>query len=528
MKLDPWAYLTHHALMALAVFVAFWIAIEAYRALAQRTEKDFLRGWILSAAIATTVVGYGLWYLRFGETVSVQRGLGWDGIHFAAYAKDFTRLVIERGVSAYHAQKLLPPLIVHGLLKLFGKAGTDQEIILFFRGLTIIELGASAVMWGVIARTLKLSRGAEVFGAISLFANYAFLKFYYYDAVLVDASGFFLGVLMCAAFVTGRGWLLLLASTLGAFVIPSYTLVTGILLFIFPRTEHANAERYTRLRNISGGAVAAILAVLVANKALALHHAGRLINNDASQINVDLVPLSVLALVAMLVAVWGPLVALIPAPRELWQQTKCLRIPIGVALFFGVRYAIAQIGAHPPPGSPGIETTPEAHIFCILLESIAKPLISLVSHVVFFGPLFLVFVLLRRQTLRIMWSHGAGLAGVFFLFTFFAIDSESRHLVHLVPFLTMVTAQALDEKKLATRSFNLIYLAGALVLSKAWMVCELPPIGSGTSPFSWQRIFMNLGPWMSLESYGIQGAAALLTLVVLRVALRERRGSSYG
>jgi len=521
MKLDPWAYLTHHASIALVAFVAAVIFAELYRWIARATGRDVLHGKALSITIAAFVAGYGIWYLKYGETVSVQRGLGWDGIHFAAYAKDFSRVVGERGVSPYHAQKLLPPLLVHGLLRLTGKVGTDQEIIFFFRALTIAELTGAALLWGVISRNLHFSRKTEIFGAISLFANYAFLKFFYYDAVLVDASGFFLGMAMCAAFVTRHSWAMLVASLLGAFVIPSYTLVTGLLLFVFPRRDEPSGETYTKVRSIAGYAAALIAALLVAEKAIALHHAGRLITNDASQINPDLLPLSAVALVLMLASLWGPLVSLLPHPLALIRETKWLRVPIAIALFFGVRYAIAKIGAHPPPGSPGIETTPEAHIFCILLESIAKPFISLGSHVVFFGPLFLAFILVRRDALKNVWAHGSGLAGVFALFTFFSIDSESRHLVHLIPFIAMVTATAIDRKKIATRSFTYIYLVSALMLSKAWMVCESPPIGSGTSPFSWQRIFMNLGPWMSLESYGIQMAAIAVAFGALWMASRR-------
>jgi hypothetical protein len=70
-----------------------------------------------------------------------------------------------------------------------------------------------------------------------------------------------------------------------------------------------------------------------------------------------------------------------------------------------------------------------------------------------------------------------------------------------------------------------------IVGSRAWISLESPPLGklpdgANAWPYhywTWQRFFMNLGPWMTLESYAWLGAMALVCLLALRWALRRAR-----
>src|SRR5260221_10409088 len=71
------------------------------------------RAWVDRIVMPLIVLAYDLGYLEWGEKVSHQSGFGWDGIRFAAWAKDFHKLVLVDRVNHYYLQKSLPSAVVH-------------------------------------------------------------------------------------------------------------------------------------------------------------------------------------------------------------------------------------------------------------------------------------------------------------------------------------------------------------------------------------------------------------------------------
>jgi hypothetical protein len=123
----------------------------------------------------------------------------------------------------------------------------------------------------------------------------------------------------------------------------------------------------------------------------------------------------------------------------------------------------------------------------------------LVAHTLYFGPVVLVALLGWRAVGRTIGEFGPAPVLLLALALVLSLDSESRHLVNLVPLVVPFVAKAVDEQRPSTKAVA-GFAVWSLLVSKAWLV-----IGSDTSLY-----FLTEGPWMTHAQYAVQGALLLL------------------
>jgi hypothetical protein len=494
-----------HVRVAVAVSAALVVLVVAVWALSARWRA--LRHPLVDRIVMPLVVlAYGVGYLRWGEKVSHQGGWGWDGIRFGAWAKDFYKLVLVDRVNHYYLQKSLPSAVVHYAMRAVGASRSDANVI---RAFTILDIGCwtlVAVVWVRIAKMLALSRAAAWFGFVVLFVNHAALKHYFYNAVLVDSSGLLIAALMFHAYLARRPWLILPLAFIGGFVIPGLLPSLGGILVLFGRTDARTSPRPT-----VGLAIALGGALVVAQRALGIFDEAYPIVNGAEQVLATLLPLSVTALVVFLVLLCAPLASYWPGPRELWRAFQ-LRWIIAIALvFWGVHATVDHYK------NALVDVTPDAHYRTVLLLGIAKPLVSLVAHTAFLGPAILLSIVLRWPLARSLSKLGPGAMLATAAGFVLAIDSESRHILFFMPIFATGLALAFERIGGARRPGAVLFVAViAVVLSKAWLPLETPPLAWNLD----ERLFMSLGPWMTMSAYGMQGAATLVAGILFYRALR--------
>lgn len=148
--------------------------------------------------------------------------------------------------------------------------------------------------------------------------------------------------------------------------------------------------------------------------------------------------------------------------------------------------------------------------------SIAKPGVFLISHVSYFGPSFLLILVCLRNGLGRCAEIGAGLHACVLLALFFALDSESRH--HSFSYPLIVAAVCLAARALASpKRILAAFAAASLVGTKLYFPLDVAASDfKPTAAFPAQWFFMNFGPWLSWEGFGITlGVAAAVTLIVL-------------
>ena len=146
----------------------------------------------------------------------------------------------------------------------------------------------------------------------------------------------------------------------------------------------------------------------------------------------------------------------------------------------------------------------------MLFQSINSPFKPLISHFIYFGPLFIAaLVLLFRPTDSTRLHYPVKIAILGFL-PILAIGSETRQWVALLPFLAAFVAQSGITSKM--RKLILVFSV-LLALPLFWLAGSVEKAVSLKLPMTeplWQLYFGRHGPWMSYTTYLISGALMLV------------------
>src|SRR5579862_9541368 len=123
-----------------------------------------------------------------GERVAVNGGLGWDGVIYAGWAKDFHEEVFVKRVDPYYIQRILPAAVVHYSLRGLQVARTPENILAAFGLLNVALITLIAWLWCRIARELAISPAGRWLGFVGFFVNYIILKHTFFCPVTTDVA----------------------------------------------------------------------------------------------------------------------------------------------------------------------------------------------------------------------------------------------------------------------------------------------------------------------------------------------------
>jgi hypothetical protein len=452
---------------------------------------------VLTAVLA--VVG-----ILIAEKITIADGFGWDGVLYGTFAQDFWGSA-RAGISQYHVGRLAPSFVVHYALQAFSVPFTKANTLLGFEILDALLLIGSAWLWTRVARRLRLGPIGLWFGFIGAFANFFPLKHVSFYPAQTDVAAYFLGWAMLAAYLRGSVWLLIVSTMVGRFTWPT-ALPLGAILLLFPRSQDAGSNDQ-RASNSSLSWRAGVLAVLPAlgvgacvvhlmARNIQLLNKSLMVSNHITDIFRPAWPLSLACSCAFLTAALFLLLRNSQALLEFRTYLKFLaRWSTYAKLAFLVGLAMASkllaTGVPDPMSVSG-------WIQLSAWSSAIAPLKFLVAHADYYGPTVIVLVLGWRAVARTMGEAGPALTLVAVLAILMSLDSESRHLVNLIPFLVAFAAKAVDTQGPSKRTLG-IFAVLSILASRVWLV-----IGNDVWLF-----LSNFGPWMSLERYALDSAVLL-------------------
>ncbi len=156
--------------------------------------------------------------------------------------------------------------------------------------------------------------------------------------------------------------------------------------------------------------------------------------------------------------------------------------------------------------------------------STAKPAISLLAHVLFFGPIVIVMALRWRQVCTLFHQQGMGVTLTTLLALTVAIGSESRQSFTFAAILLPFGIKLVDDLRLP-RPTLLALAAVSLFYSKLWLTIDGGLRGK-SQEFPTQSLFLTGGPWMSPMMYLIQAACVVVTALWIKRQLDERASGS--
>jgi hypothetical protein len=462
------------------------------------------------------MLAIGLVNILFAERLTVNNGLGWDGMFYGAWAKDFHQAVIVHGIPDYYTQRFLPSAIVHYLMRLFRMPFDDPHVMLAFDFYNLALLALCSYVWGRTADRLSISVRGKWFGFCFLFLSYAILKNNFYHSVLTDTSAFTLGLLTFYFFLANNVIGMLIVILLGGFTWPTVP-VFGALLLVLPRSSLPEGRAPYRLNLWLAAGVS--LLCLGAILRLTDHRLAERIALFPGILRIDtaVIYLSIAGVVGYLF--FGLLRLLdhrgIFDVRYLLRSVKWRR----VAAVIPVLAVIVIVRKLLSSGELAGWTTNSSFVIYTLLCSLTDPLIFLVAHAVYFGPAIILLALFWKQFCKSLGSYGPGLIGFMLLNLVLSINPQSRFQINAAPVILILLVSLFDRALLKYQSL-VYWCLLSLFYSKVWYKFNTAPqIYDGTMTsllnFPLQHYFMSSGPWMSQRMYYIQGGIVLLTGIVL-------------
>ncbi len=448
--------------------------------------------------------------LLLSRSIPENGGLGWDGWGYAKWIRDFDWEVMTKGLDSYYIQRLLPPMLVRGALLLLGISLTDSHIVSAYLGMNCLALVGVAYIWGLIAERLKLSVPLQWLGCVALFLNFGVGCMAFFNPVLTDFLSLLVGTLQLYFALQGMSGALLTTSAVGGFIWPT-ALFAGVVLFLFHdpnrKPQKSPLPKFKFDLPVIGPAV------------LLLFFSYRYLRSwppfEHSALNNFSFAMFVVQLLACSLCFFSK-----ASIRDLWDRIKSKKVLIALVLVFAMsklRYSLSnhQINA----------LGYSAFLMQILKSAIRLPALTIVSHVVYFGPVLLLPLIWGRAFIKEAHREDFGL---FFLFaSLILLNTESRLSINFLPFIIAFAMKSLEGANWKKAHYA-FFITLTLLFSKVWLPLASLWVDSPVAKeiqyeFPAQWYFMTFGPWMSLTSYAIQGAAVLGTLVCLYLISGRRQ-----
>jgi hypothetical protein len=456
----------------------------------------------------------------FGEKIGSNDSFEGDSRLYGPWAKDFSDKVCWRKLDEYRIQRILPSAVVHYSLRLLGLPLTNRAIRDAFVVLNLLTAAATAYAWCVTAESLGLNLQGKCLGLVGLFGNFFALKWSSYHSILTDMPAYLTGMLTVCFFVRRSRLGLALTALVGAFVWPT-AVALALPLLLFPRPLAGTAPFREAKR--WPGAIGVVAAGTFLLYTINLLGHGYVIPFGAEQPLVPWLPLSFL--IAALYLGLG-LRSLLSAdflvlPSAWARSFDGPGALLAVAVFLVVRglYALLSNGQHSYDLMHRLEFT--------VATGVAKPAAFFLANLVFYGPFFVLALILWPRVRRLIHGYGPGPTLCALLGLGLGLCSEPRSLLNLYPLLVLFVVLAsitLSPRRGAVAALVIV----ALVSSKVWW-----PINSGTltgypSEFPHQTLSMSYGPYMTPESYWVQMAISLIAGGLLYVLWRPTRSAEPG
>jgi hypothetical protein len=465
--------------------------------------------------------------LLFAERILLSEGLGMDGTNYGAIAADIRGEVFERGVNEYYLQRAVPSAIVHYGLRLFGRPTDFAHVVTGFQWYELALLVLVAVMWKPIADELRLGVTARWLGFVGLFVNYANLKHSFYMPVFTDVTAFALGALYLACWLKRRQWELLAVTLLGAFCWPIAAL-SGAILLAFPRGS-VPAPRDLRSRWPTILALGIAAALLAGFSYMYFVRGLRKVGQGPTIPPIEaLVPIAMLAYGAWTFGAYRALLGRV-TPAWALRVVRGMRVVHVVTAITAVVIPALVIRALAAPDEPILGT--RGFLRSVIYLPNARPLVNLVSHVVWFGPVVWLIVFFWRDICAFAREGGPGLIAFLGFSVFIALTPESRQSNLAFPFFVALLCAVARPEWLSARLVGVLAVL-SLVFSKFWLrintdeaiayaLSRARGLSDEQSALQYRLYYLSQGPWMPNRWYVLQGIAVLLAGIVLFALVRR-------
>lgn len=453
---------------------------------------------------------YSTGYYLFGERIALNNGFGWDGVIYGAYAQNFWALLRHTN-DIYHINRILPSFIIYCILKLLHLNTHSPVIIVkaftIFNSILFIGCG---YLWFKICYFKQWTANVYWFGFISLFINYLYLKHNFYDPVLTDTAGLFLGMLSLYFYIHKKYLSLAIILIPAYFTWPISTVLLAALL-LFPDSVVIN-NPITRVETL----LSILFTLLFISICIYLTYilGNTKIVSNSVDIYYPLLPFSIaLAAIFIFFMLRHSYVFMVFKHLFIINYRNLLYL-LGSGLICYAIYTWLKIHLPHYATDKSIFTIRDLLTVCIL-GAIAKPGIFFISHLAFWGPVVILIFCYLKEIMKTSLQEGLGVMLFMLATAFLALNSQTRQIDFNYPFIVYLLCLAIPQYLLNYRSL-FIYLIVSIIVSKVYYIINVEPLTGSILTFPYQRFMMNSGTYMNWGGYFVNTGLFLISIVFMR------------
>jgi len=465
------------------------------------------------------------------ELVNIGNGFGWDGQIYGNVVLNYFNEIFIKGVDGYHIQRILPSTIVYAFMYIFRISFTTNNAIISFTIYNTILILSACYIWGLIAIELKLSTKGVWLGFIGLFINFPILKLTFYYPVLTDTTAFFLGILIIYFYLKINNIGMFITMILGSFTWASFYIMSlPLFIFRFKKDKKKILEkRYNIYITIIGcffWLVGALFLIIRFSKGKFGGFAEGKNSIMANSFETYCLPFGVILAVLFIYYVMKNILnyEYIFDIKLLLKSINTRNLLISIVAIILIRFLIYNyiqiFNVTSGFSSKGAIAT-------VFNRGIRLPFLFGISEVVYYGPIMIITLIFWKKFCGIINEYGYGLLLYIIAGIILSLNSESRFIINIFPAFVIFTAKAIDELDFSKYYYYLLFIISVLY-SKIWLLINSSPIPKpdvydfeGLTRTSWQRYFMNIGPWMSDKMYLIQTSVVLITFMIIWCLIRR-------
>jgi hypothetical protein len=475
-------------------------------------------GWLMAALL----LGYGLAYMTWGERLPRNAGFGWDGQNYRHLTEHPGEPV--EWISPYSGRRCLPSYAARVVIEAFHLPLRGPVILQTFAAINLVLMLATLTTLLACCRALGISPAGCWLMFTGFFVNYAHLKHYPYAACQTDVWATAISAGMLWAFLTRRPGVILALMAAGAFVWPILMHV-GAILYVFPRQDCADSDGGPRVQGALATSVG--LAATVTSAILVYVVNSRPVQPD--QVIRPLAPLSIALVGIFLTVGFSSLIAGLTLTdwRQFTPAGGVGRVVAVAVIWMAVEAVQSRLDPLYPKPSPFRGGAWDL-IRAILLFAASKPLIFLVAHLAWFGPVVALGTVYWPSVCREARRFGPGLVLLLSGGLVMALSAESRQCLTFLPPFVLLTVAAVERSGLGLR--HVVPFGGlCLVASRAWLPLNAAAWPDADRPYEWpmQRFFMGCG-YMTTESYAVLGVAGVASTLGILTIFCHRPASRAG
>ena len=459
---------------------------------------------IILIAILTII----LLFTFTGEKVARFEQAGWDGREYREMAQTFSEKIKGDSYNTYKIQRILPFALINTTFNIFGWDKNNANIMTAMIILCIFAVIVSLIYFFKTSNALELNSTLEIIAFSGIFYNYSILKCLGYYPFQTDIFAFMLSIMIFYFFIKRKKWLIVLSGIIGAFIWPTL-LITALALAFFSTnasplicTTPLNRNSNVLLILFKAGAMLLVPALCLY---LYFRHGDLKTLYSFKATTYGHIYILMLSLIALSIYIYRMIKIfhfdIIYTIKDFFRQTGLSNLILFIVIYSSV-YIITHLLA-----KEDSNFDLKALFVQTSLRAIAKPIVFLEAHFIYFGPIVLLTIFLWKSYILYITKYGYGFMFITFSLIILSLNSESRYMITLLPFVSFPICLILEKYNLK-KSAGWLFAFASIIISRFWFTINTPDIeqefiAENFLEFPAQRYFMNSGSWQNWTTYSI-------------------------